>query len=710
MMRSHGRASVLLAGLAFAASASMGQAPEGRPAKGPAAALAGDLIPRSALFGNPDKVLPRISPDGKWIAYVAPHDGVLNVWVAPIDRVAEARPITNDRLRGIRQYYWAYDSAHILYPQDQGGDENWKIFAVNVETAQARDLTPFDSIPGPDGKPLTLPNNTKLLRPAAQIQEMSEKHPQEVLIALNNRNPALHDIHRVNIKTGEMTLVQQNDGYAGFVTDDDYNVRFAIKPLPDGGQELLIADGKGGFAPYQRIGMEDALTTSPLGFDKSGRLLYMIDSRGRDTAALTVTDIAANSSTVLAEDPRVDAGGVLIHPTEKTVQAVGFNYDRLHWKVLDKSIEGDLEYLKTVCPGDLTVDSRSLDDRHWVVSYRQDTGPTRSYHYDRGARKAHFLFSSRAALEGLPLATMHPVVIEARDGLKLVSYLTLPRASDPDGDGRPEKPVPMVLNVHGGPWGRDMWGFNSEVQWLANRGYAVLQVNFRGSTGFGKNFINAGNRQWSAKMHDDLVDAVNWAVEQKIADKDKIAIYGGSYGGYATLVGLTMTPDLFACGVDIVGPSNLITLLNNIPPYWAPFLPQLKTRVGDHTTEEGRKYLESISPINHAGKIKRPLLIGQGYNDPRVNHEESGQIVRALEAKKIPVTYVVYPDEGHGFARPQNRTSFYAVSEAFLATHLGGRVEPFGDDLKGSSIQVPNGVDQIPGLSEALHDAGLSGR
>jgi dipeptidyl aminopeptidase/acylaminoacyl peptidase len=381
---------------------------------------------------------------------------------------------------------------------------------------------------------------------------------------------------------------------------------------------------------------------------------------------------------------------------------VHFNYLRPEWLVLDPSVKPDFEYLKTVAEGEMQVTSGTLDDQKWIVAYLQDNGPTRYYFYDRQNKKATFLFVNRPTLEGLPLAKMHPVAIPARDGLELVSYLTLPMDSDPDGDGRPDRPLPLILNVHGGPWARDSWGFDPEHQFLANRGYAVLSVNFRGSTGFGKNFANAGNREWAGKMHDDLIDAVNWAVAQKIADKDKVCIMGGSYGGYATLVGVTMTPDIFACGVDIVGPSNILTLLSTIPPYWEPAKQQFKDRVGDYESDEGKKFLTERSPLTYVEKIKKPLLIGQGANDPRVKQAESDQIVEAMQQKKIPVTYVLYPDEGHGFARPENRLSFYAVTEAFLAEHLGGRYQPIGDAFTGSSIEVPEGADQIPGLKEAL--------
>jgi dipeptidyl aminopeptidase/acylaminoacyl peptidase len=339
-----------------------------------------------------------------------------------------------------------------------------------------------------------------------------------------------------------------------------------------------------------------------------------------------------------------------------------------------------------------------------------ENGPVKFYRYIRGAADAEkgapgklvFLFNNRDDLADYPLVKMHDRVIKSRDGLDLVSYLSLPPGSDPDGDGVPNEPLPMVLDVHGGPWARDSWGLNGTNQWLANRGYAVLNVNYRGSTGFGKEFLNASNGEWSGKMHDDLLDAVQWAIDEKIADKDKVAIMGGSYGGYATLVGLTYTPDTFACGVDIVGPSSLVTLLQNAPQYWQPFMPVMKVRVGDVNTEEGRAELLKRSPLSLVDKIKKPLLIGQGKHDPRVTQLEADQIVKAMTDHKIPVTYVLYPDEGHGFHRPENNKSFNAVTEAFLAKQLGGRFEPVGDDFNGASITVPTGADQVPGLSVAL--------
>ena len=449
--------------------------------------------------------------------------------------------------------------------------------------------------------------------------------------------------------------------------------------------------------------MEDLFTTGPVDFDLTGNSVYMVDSRGRDTAALKSINLDTGTAKTLAKDRDADiSGGILIHPIEKTVQAVSSTYERKKWHVLDKSLKRDFKKLKKVADGELSIISRTLDDTQWIVAFEMDDAPVGYYRYDRTAKEAHFLFTNRSQLEGLPLAKMHSEVIKSRDRQNLVSYYTLPRSSDPKGKGRPKKPLPTVLWVHGGPWWRDFWGYDPVHQWLANRGYAVISVNFRGSTGFGKKFINAANKEWGGRMHDDLVDAVKWAVKKRIADPQRVAIMGGSYGGYATLVGMTFTPETFACGIDIVGPSNLITFLETIPPYWQPTIEMWATRVGDHRTEEGRSLLAERSPINSVDKISKPLLIGHGAKDPRVKRPESDQIVNAMQRQNIPVTYVVYPDEGHGFARPENRLSFFAVAEAFLAEHLGGRAEPIGNDFDRSNITIPVGAEQIAGIQPAL--------
>jgi len=641
-----------------------------------------ELIPRTVLFGNPDRTSVTISPDGETLAYLAPWNGVLNVWVAPAAAPKDARVVTRDTGRGVRAYEWAYTSHHILYLQDADGDENWRVYCLDVATEACRDLTPARGV-------------------QAQIQQLSPRYPEEALIAMNDRDPRLHDLYRVSLLTGERRLVQSNDRFVGFLTDGTFQVRFALQVTPQGSMQVFARSGDG-WAPFTDIPAEDAMTTNAVTLSASGDALYLTDSRGRNTAALVAWDLGTGRRETLAEDDRVDAGGFWIHPKTKAVQAVGFCHTKQRWHVIDEAVREDLARLEAAADGELAVIGRSLDDRRWIVAYKGDRGPLRYHLYDRERGKIAFLFTQTDALEGQPLAAMHPRVLTARDGLPLVSYLTLPAGSDPDEDGVPVAPLPLVLWVHGGPWGRDLWGYNPFHQWFANRGYAVLSVNFRGSTGFGKAFINAGNHEWGAKMHQDLLDAIDWAVSERIADRAKVAIAGGSYGGYATLAGMTFTPDTFACGVDIVGPSNLITLLENIPAYWMPMLPLLTQRVGDPSTEEGRRLLTERSPLSHVGDIRRPLLIGQGANDPRVKQAESDQIVAAMQERGIPVTYVLYPDEGHGFARPENRMSFMAVAEAFLAPILGGRAEPFGDDLARSTVEIKAGAAFVPGLEAAM--------
>jgi dipeptidyl aminopeptidase/acylaminoacyl peptidase len=646
------------------------------------------LIPRKVLFGNPTRATARISPNGKWLSYLAPVDGLLNVFVAPVDDLAAAKQVTFDKVRDVRSYFWAYTGEHILYSQDKGGDENWHVYAVDVATLDVKDLTPLEKV-------------------HARMEGVSERFPGEVLIGLNDRDPRLHDVYRVDIKSGQRKLIQQNPGVAGYVTDDDFRVRFALNFTADGGQVLLTApeshaEDPAAWKEFLTIGPEDAMTTGPAGFDKSGDVLYLQDSRDRDTGALFSVNLKTGEKKLIAENAKADASEIIAHPTEKNVQAVGFTYARREWQIVDPAIKADLDYLESVEDGEVMITSRTLDDKLWTVAYILDDGPVKFYLYDRPAKKARHLFNSRDDLDGYPLVKMHAPLVKTRDGLELVCYLSLPPGSDPDGDGVPNEPLPMVLDVHGGPWARDEWGFSSEHQWLANRGYAVMNVNYRGSTGFGKRFTNAANGEWAGKMHDDLLDAVEWAVARGVARRDKVAIMGGSYGGYATLVGLTYTPETFACGVDIVGPSSLVTLMHNVPDYWMPFMPVMKVRVGDVDTEEGRKELEARSPLNRVDKIQRPLLIGQGANDPRVKQLEADQIVAAMEAKHIPVTYVLYPDEGHGFAREPNRTSFNAVTEAFLSPILGGRFEPIGEDFEGASIHIPAGADHVPGLGDKL--------
>lgn len=650
----------------------------------PIAATSAPLIPRDAIFGNPERAAGQVSPDGKYLSFLAPRDGVLNVWVVERGRpLTEARPLTNEKTRPIRNYAWAANSSDIVYTQDKGGDENFLLYAVNAATGAERTLTDYKGV-------------------RVQVYGTSHSRPDEVVIGVNDRDKAWHDPYLLNIRTGEKKKLLDNTGrYSRFILDDDLNVRFVTRSTKDGGFEVLRwKDGKP--EPFETVGFEDAQTTEPRNITRDGSTLYWLESRGRNTSAIMAIDLATGQKRAIAEDARADVGGGIYEPSTGRVLAYGVNYLRNEWRPIDPAIKADIDFLNANLKGQWSVQSQTRDGQVWLVGNDPVTSPARVMVYDRKAKSLSTLYVSRPKLEGKALPAMCPVEIKSRDGLTLVSYLTLPVGSDANGDCRPDQPLPMVLNVHGGPWGRDTYGYDSQSVWLANRGYATLQVNFRASTGFGKAFINKGDHEWGGKMHDDLVDAVDWAVKNNVARADKVAIYGGSYGGYATLWGMTNTPELFACGVAIVAPSNLETLLGSIPPYWEAFREQFFRRLGDSRTEDGRKLLKERSPLYYAGNIKKPLLIGQGANDPRVKQAEADQILAAMEAKKIPVTYVLYPDEGHGFARAPNRTSFYAVSEAFLSQCLGGRFEPVGNDFKGSSITVPKGVDFTPGLKEAL--------
>jgi len=643
------------------------------------------LIPRETIFGNPTKTAGRLSPDGKWLSWIAPRDGVLNIYVAPASNPAAAKPLTSERKRPIRQYYWAPDSKQILFINDKGGDENFLLYGVDVASARERALTPFE-------------------KTRVQIVNISNDVPDRILIGVNNRDARWHDVHSLDLKTGVLTPVLQNDGgYAGFLADEQLVVRVATKSRPDGGSSFFrVKNNKIDAQPFEEVTLEDSQTTQPVGFTTDGKTLYWIDSRGRDTAVLIAQDVATGKKTVVAENAKADIGGALSNPKTGRVEAYAVNYLKNEWTPLGEAVKGDLAFLEKNLKGEIAVTSRTNADDKWIVSVDPVTQPSSTHLYDRKAKTLTKLYTTRPELEGATLAAMHPVEIRSRDGLNMVSYLTLPPGSDLDGDGRPNKAVPMVLLVHGGPWGRDAYGYNGTHQWLANRGYAVLSPNFRASTGFGKKFITAGDLQWGTKMHDDLLDAVDWAVKRGVTSPGKVAIMGGSYGGYATLAALAFTPDKFACGVDIVGPSNLETLLKTIPPYWEAGKVQFYKRMGDPTTAEGQALLKERSPLYKADRITRPLLIGQGANDPRVNVAESEQIVNAMKAKNIPVTYVVFPDEGHGFARPVNNIAFNAVAENFLARCLGGRAEPIGDALKASTAQVPHGAEYAPGLAEAI--------
>ena len=614
-----------------------------------------ELIPRRVLFGNPERVMPRISPDGTRLAWIAPHNGVLNVWVAPAGAAetagvdwARARVVTDDTERGIRMFSWAHDGRHLLYLQDTGGDENWRLHDVDLETMQRRDLTPFDDV-------------------QTQIIATEKKFPTEILVGLNRDNPQLHDVYRLDLVSGDLVKEVENPGFVGWVADTQLVVRAGIAPQPDGGAIVMVrSSAEEEWRPLLSISAEDALTTGPLAFSEDGASLLAESSVGADTARLVRFDLATGDVEVLAEDPEADVTGVRLHPDTREPQIVTFLKDRMEYQVLDPSVAPDRAAVRALHPGDPSFADADDADRTWLVGFTNDTGAVPYYSYDRDTRSGQFLFEHQPELSRYELVPMEPFSFTSRDGLTIHGYATFPPGADRQG-------LPTVLNVHGGPWARDAWGFDPEAQWLANRGYLCVQVNFRGSTGYGKSFVNAGDREWGGRMQDDLVDAVAYVTAQGWADPARVAIYGGSYGGYAALAGAAFTPDIFRCAVDIVGPSNLKTLIETIPPYWAPMIAQFHRRVGD--PEADADFLWSRSPLSRASSIRIPLLIAQGANDPRVKQAESEQIVAALRDAGIDHEYLLFPDEGHGFAKPENRLRFYAVAERFLARHLGGRAE-----------------------------------
>lgn len=608
------------------------------------------LIPREVLFGNPERINPQISPDGKYLSYIAPDDhNVLQVWLRTPGQ-QDDQMLTADKKRGIHMYFWAYDGEQLIYLQDADGDENWHLYAVNIMTHIVRDITPFQGI-------------------QAQMVALEPQFPHEALVGMNLNDRRKHDVYRINLRNGAIEFDTENPGNViAWTTDAQFKVRAALATALDGSWDLMVretAAAEWRVARHWSADEEGYAVT----FSSDGATLYIVGSHDANTTRLIALDIASGAEAVIAEDPQYDISRLLIEPRTRVIQAVSFYRDRLEWQVLDQRLAGDFTMIDQVRDGQFEIGSRDLDDHTWLVAYTTDDGPIYYYTYDRSTRTSQLLFSHQPKLEDLPLAPMKPIAYQTRDGLTIHGYLTIPVSA-------PAHPLPTTLLVHGGPWGRDVWGYNSIVQWLADRGFAVLQVNFRGSAGYGKAFLNAGNREWAGKMHDDLIDGVKWLIEIGVADPKKIAILGGSYGGYAALVGLTFTPDLFAAGVSIVGPSNLLTLLRSIPPYWEPLKKMFAHRVGDVEAEE--EFLKSRSPLFFVDRIRAPLLIAQGANDPRVKQAESEQIVEAMRQVGKPVDYILYTDEGHGFVRPENNLHCFACIEAFFARHLGSRCEPLG--------------------------------
>jgi dipeptidyl aminopeptidase/acylaminoacyl peptidase len=614
------------------------------------------LIPRETLFGNPDRTRPQLSPDGKYLAYVAPDEkNVLQVWLRTVGE-DDDQQLTADQKRGIRLYVWTYNPNQLIYLQDSDGDENFHLYLVNVQSKLVRDLTPFQGV-------------------KAQPIDLDPEFPDQVLVGMNLNDRQKFDVYRINLNNGAVEFETDNPGnIVSWVADAQFQIRAAIAATPDGGSDLLFRETPDqSFELLRHWGPDDE--GSAVTFSEDGKTLYITGSHDANAQRLIALDLASRQETVMAADEQYDIGGVVIHPTQRRIQAVSFYKDKVEWQILDESIADDFNAIAQIRDGEFAITNRTLADDTWLVGYATDDGPVYYYVYNREAKTHSLLFSNQPELETLQLASMQPISYQARDGLTIHGYLTTPV-------GIEAKNLPTVLLVHGGPWARDTWGYSPTVQWLANRGYAVLQVNFRGSTGYGKAFLNAGNREWAAKMHDDLIDAVNWIVDQGIADRNKVAIMGGSYGGYATLVGLAFTPEVFAAGVDIVGPSNLVTLMQSIPPYWAPMKAMFAHRLGDLDTEE--EFLKARSPLFFIDRIQKPLLIGQGANDPRVKQAESEQIVEAMQKANKPVEYALYTDEGHGFARPENRLHFFAIAEEFLSKYLEGRFEPIGE-IKGHS-------------------------
>lgn len=681
---------VLAAWVAAVAAPGLAYSPDANTRGVPPAQV--PLIPRDVLFANPDRAQARLSPDGAWVSYLAPLEGVLNIWIRPADAPddAEARPLTTDRGRGVRRHWWTFSGRHIVYAQDDQGDENWRLFALDIDAGVARPLTPSGA--------------------QARIVAILPDVPGEVLVSLNDRDPTLHDLYAIDLEEGARRLLRiAPPGTSDWVVDRTGAIRLAERASRDGGIELVRPKPDGAWSLALGIPADDAVTTRVLGFGPDPSRLYLLDSRGRDTSALVRLDLASGVSRTLAEADRADLDAVLSHPATGEIQAASYVSDRRRWIAIDEGVREDLEHLAAVHDGELTIMSRSLDDRRWLVAYGDDDGPVAFYLYDRQPeRSARFLFNHRDGLGSVDLSPMHIVRIPTSDGLTLVGYVTLPRHAAPGlaiPDGAdpqhampaplPSEPLPMVLLVHGGPWARDNWGFNPLHQLLANRGYAVLSVNFRASTGFGKAFVNAGDREWGGRIQQDLTESVLWAIENGIADPDRVAIMGGSFGGYAAQCGLALTPDLFACGVSLVGPSDLTTLLESIPAYWAPLRALFTRRVGDISTPQGRAFLLERSPLTHAAGIRRPLLLIHGANDPRVRLSESQRMARTLDERSIPATLVVFPDEGHGLARPENNLAFVALTEVFLARHLGGRYQPIDDALSRSSAEIPIGAAHL---------------
>lgn len=619
------------------------------------------LLDRETFFGNPRISGGQISPDGRHVSFLQELDGKLNVWVKGIDDPFDAaHPVTADTVRPVTNYFWSEDGKWILYAQDKAGDENFRVYAVDPSAAPAagsrvppaRDLTPYENV-------------------QARIVSVPENDPSRILVALNDRNPQLHDVYRVSLETGERELVIENDeNVAGWLADLEGTVRLGIRIDDEGNTEVLRVEGDALPVVYTCNSMESC---GPIQFHVDGRRVYMVTNKGDlDLMQLILFDPATGAEEVVEIDPEgeADFSDALFSETTDELMATAYLGDRTRWYPKTDDFARDLERARAELPdGDLGFRSMTNDGRFLLVAVSSDVDPSATYIYDREAGTFELLYRTRPEVPSDQMATMRPVRYTARDGVEVPAYLTVPH-------GVEAKDLAVVVVPHGGPWARDAWGFDNLSQFLANRGYAVLQPNFRGSTGYGKRFLNLGNKEWgTGTMQHDLTDGVRWLVEEGIADPDRVAIMGGSYGGFATLAGVAFTPDVYAAGVDIVGPSNIVSLIESIPPYWKPIQAIFNVRVGDLNDPADVARLRSQSPLFAADRIEAPLLVVQGANDPRVNKREADQIVIALRDRGRPVEYLVAPDEGHGFLNEENNLALFARTEAFLGQHLGGRAQ-----------------------------------
>lgn len=642
------------------------------------------LMERDAAAVTASRQFTLISPDGEWLSWLAPHEGVVNLWIAPTASPENARQLTSETVDRVSNYVWSPDGASLLYTKDSGGNQNFVIYNIPRAGAPARALTPTQET-------------------RAAIVAVSPLVPERVLVSLNTRDARWPDIYSLNIRSNELRLLVQNDGYSRFIADPNLVIRAALRSRDDGGADVFAVDSDQISAePSETIPYEDVRTTSPLGYSADGRTLYWRDSRGRDTAALVAQDVESGAKTVLGAHARADVVSTTMNPVTGRIDAYEVNPLMSEWNGLTSSMQQDLERLSSLLIGDIEINARTNADDKWVVLLKPGSRPSVAYLYDRVSGQVVDLSGRDEPSANAEWPKKHAVMIQSRDGLMQAAYLTLPAGSDRDGDGRPDIPLPLVLFVHGGPWQRTDFGYDPTSAFLSEWGYAVLAPNFRASTGFGKTFLAAGDGEWGRKMQYDLIDATNWAVSHGIAIPAKVAIYGGSYGGYAVLAGLAFAPEKFACGVDLFGPSDLREQVESDAARNEFRRAEYYRRMGDPTSEEGRALLAERSPFLHAGAIRRPLLVAHGTNDPQVNQTQSDRLVEALRLRGATVTYLVFPGEGHGFTRPENTRALRAVTQNFLAQCLGGSAEPFGDSLGSSPLSIPYGAHLISGLKEAM--------